>query len=181
MSRLRLAAVMRLLPVARATGDSARRRRVSVRPRGAGRRRWAGGVVLAALVAWADPALARDIVVVANPALPVETLSTDDLRAIYLGERTYVARMKVFPVAYATSDLVTEGFLRAVVGKTPSQFEAYWVKEIFHSGRLPPRKALSVADVLRIVATDPGAVGYVPAEALQGLDSVKRLFSLTVP
>lgn len=154
-------------------------------PRRARRRarghRWAGGLVLAGFLAWVGPTAAGTIVVVANPGLPVETLSADDLRAIYLGKQTFVARMKVNPVKYAGRDAVSESFLRAVVGMSPNQFEAYWVKEVFRSGRLPPRQAVNAGEMVRVVSADPGAIGYVPAEALQGVTSVKRLLSLSVP
>jgi len=159
-------------PLRRAPGRARHRARA---------RRWAGGLVLAGFLAWTGPAAAGTIVVVANPALPVETLTVEDLRAIYIGERTYVARVKVNPVQYSGADAVSEAFLRAVVGMSPNQFEIYWVKEIFHSGRLPPRQAENAAEMVRVVSIVPGAIGFVPAEALKGVTSVKRLLSLTVP
>ena len=169
VNMLRPAAIMIFQPMAGSTHPRARRHR------------WAGGFVLAALLAWAGPAAAGQIVVVGHPGLPVETLSADDLRAIYVGERTFVARTKVYPVEYAVTDEVSEGFLRTVVGMSPARFETYWIKEVFQSGRLPPRKAMNADEVLRLVAADPGAIGYVPADALRGVTSVKRLLSLTVP
>ena len=139
------------------------------------------GPVLGLFLAWAGVAGAGEIVVVAHPTLPVESLSADELRGIYKGEVIFVARMKVHPVTYANRVPVFEGFLGSVVGMTPGQYEGYWIKEVFHSGRVPPRKAVSPADVVGIVATEPGAIGYVPAEALRGVNSVKRVYSVRIP
>jgi hypothetical protein len=165
----RLARIPRFQPMARSISDRARRHR------------GVAGLVLAALLAWAGPAAAGQIVVVAHPGLPVKTLSAEDIKAIYIGQLTFVAGTKVYPVDYALTDGVSESFLRTVVGMSPERFQTYWIKEVFHSGRVPPRKVVNADEVLRMVAADPGAIGYVPAEALKGVTSVKRLFAVTVP
>jgi hypothetical protein len=136
---------------------------------------------LAACLAAVPAARAGDIVVVAHPDLPVDTLSVEDLRRIYVGEETFVGDVKLQPIDYTHQGPVAEAFLGAVVGMDAPHFHAWWVKEVFHGGGLPPRMAADVADVLRLVATEPGSVGYVPAASLVGVTSVKRVQTLHLP
>lgn len=147
-------------------------------PAGRGRTAW---LVLAALLAWTGAAGAAEIVVVGHTDLPVDSLSAEQVRAVYLGELTFVERVKVQPVGYAGHGAISDGFLHTVVGMDPRRYETYWIKEVFHSGRLPPRMVGDADEMLRVVAGEAGAVGYVPAGSLAGVTSVKRLYTVSVP
>ena len=138
-------------------------------------------LALWALLAWAGPAGAGEIVVVAHPAQPVDALTAEEIKDIYVGEQTFVEQVKVQPVDYVGRGPLAEDFLGAVVGMTAGRFRAYWVKQVFHGGRVPPRMVDGTEEALRVVAAEPGAIGYVPAEALKGVTSVKRVHTLRVP
>jgi hypothetical protein len=142
---------------------------------------WGAALAVAAvLTAFAGVARAEDVVVVGNPALPVDSVSTRDLKRIYVGEKTFVGGVKVEPLDYTHAGPVAEAFLRAVVGMDATRFHAWWVKEVFHGGGIPPRRVEDPAEVLRLVASEPGAIGYVPAGSLAGNPPVKRLLSLPI-
>jgi hypothetical protein len=152
----------------------------------AGRGRTAG-LVLAAFLAGVGATGATgatgaaEIVVVAHPDLPVDALSAEEVRAIYRGELPFVARVKVQPVGYNGDGVLADAFLRKVVGMNSRRFNTYWIKEVFHSGRLPPRMVDDIDEMLRLVAGEPGAIGFVPASSLKGVTSVKRLYTVSVP
>jgi len=142
---------------------------------------WGSALAVAAvLLSFAGPAWAEEVVVVGNPALPVDSVSTEDLKRIYVGEKTFVGDVKVDALDYTHAGPVAEAFLRAVVGMEAKRFHAWWVKEVFHGGGIPPRRVEDPAEVLRLVASEPGAIGYVPASSLAGNTSVKRLLSLPI-
>lgn len=178
MIPLRELATVRTLRVAAIKAFRAVSRVLRAAP--AGRRR-AAGLVLSALLAAAGTAAAAEIVVVAHPDLPVDALSAGQLRNVFVGELTFVGRVKVLPVGYEDSSTMSDGFLRAVVGMDSRRYRVYWIKEVFHSGRVPPRMVQGVDEMLRIVATEPGAIGYVPAERLEGVSTLKRLYTVSVP
>jgi len=136
---------------------------------------------LAACLALAGHARAGEIVVVGHPDLPVDTLTVAELKRIYIGEETFLADVKLQPIDYSHPGPLAEAFLGAVVGMDPPHFHGWWVKEVFHGSGIPPRPAGDVAEVLRLVASEPGSIGYVPAESLVGVTSVKRLLSLPMP
>jgi hypothetical protein len=126
-------------------------------------------------------ARAGEVVVVAHAALPADSLTQKDVKRIFLGDKGFVGDTKLKLVGYANDDAMTEGFMKAALGMDGDRFRSYWVKEVFRSGRIPPRKVANSDEVLKTVAAEPGSVGFVPAEALAGAGGVKKVFSITVP
>lgn len=143
---------------------------------------WRAGLLAAALLLlWAGKARAGEIVVVANPALPVDHLTLAEVKSIYVGEMTFLGGVKLDPLDYSHGGPAAEAFFAAVVGMDPPHFHGWWVKQVFHGGGIPPLMVDDVAEVLRMVAAEPGAIGFVPAESLAGVTTVKRLLSLPAP
>lgn len=126
-------------------------------------------------------ARAGEIVVVAHPGLPSDSLTQQEVKKIFLGEKAFVGDTKLHPVGYVRDDAMSDAFLKAALGMTAESFESYWLKEVFRSGRVPPRKVGTPDEVIKAVAGEPGAIGYVPAEAVGGAGMVKRVFSVQVP
>jgi hypothetical protein len=52
-------------------------------------------------------------------------------------------------------------FYHLLVGKDMDQVAAYWSRLVFTGRTAPPRQADSVEDLIRYVAANPGAVGYL--------------------
>jgi hypothetical protein len=141
----------------------------------------AGLLLLALVPAVTAPARAGEIVVVGNPGLPVDTISAEDLRRIYIGEEAFLQGVRLLPIDYNGEGPLATAFLAAVVNMDPGHFHAWWVRQVFHGDALPPRTVDTVDQALQLIASEPGAIGYVPAERLAGVESVKRLLSLPVP
>jgi hypothetical protein len=129
----------------------------------------------------AVPARAAEIAVVVNPALPEQQLDVNTLRQIYLGERDFVGDVPVHPVDYRGRTRLRDDFLGATVGMSCRGFESYWVKEVFRSGHFPPLRVSGPEAMLKAVAENPGAVGFVPVERLAGAKGVRKVLVLTVP
>ncbi len=49
---------------------------------------------------------------------------------------------------------------------TEEQLEAYWIDQRTTRGVSPPIQLPDVTSVKAMVAANPGAIGYIPAEAL---------------
>jgi ABC-type phosphate transport system substrate-binding protein len=142
------------------------------------------GAVLGALAACllaAGTARAEDIAVVANPALPAERLDLETLKKVFLGEKDYLDGIPVHPVDYRDDRKLRDGFLRATLGISCRAYDSYWVKEVFRSGHFPPVRVDDADGMLKNVATDPGAVGYVPVAHLKGVTSVRTVLILSIP
>ena len=117
-------------------------------------------VVLAML-----PALvwAADVVVIANPSVPTASLSKQDVSNIYQGKKsTWDDGSKIVFVVLKGSP-AHEQFLKEYVGKTDTQFDTYWKKQVFTGKGTPPQAFDSDQAMADFVARTPGAIGYVPA------------------
>lgn len=115
----------------------------------------------------AAPALA-EVSVIVNPANTAE-MSQDEIGRIFLGKmRTYASGEPVSPVSLAEGHPVQAEFTSSVLGRSDSQLKAYWSKLIFTGKGNPPPEVASVEEMLQKVASEPGAIGYVPSDAVTG-------------
>ncbi len=125
-------------------------------------------LVTGALLA-AAAANAADVVVIVSSKSTASTMTADDIANIYLGKST---AMK--PVDNATP--VRAQFYTAVAGKDEAQVKAIWSKLVFTGKATPPKELPSSAEVVKAVAADPNAIGYVEKSAVDG--SVKVVFEV---
>lgn len=122
------------------------------------------------------PAWADEIVVVVNDRFPATSLSVEQVRAIFLGERHYWDGLRAFPVTYPDEAPIMRDFLSRVLGMNLNQYKSYWIKRIFREGDVPPSRAATGAEVLRVVASHAGGIGFVEARDLGAAAGVHPVF-----
>jgi ABC-type phosphate transport system substrate-binding protein len=121
----------------------------------------------------AAAAAAADYVVIVNKdnGNPVDA---EFLAKIYRGEaKSWPAGGSVAAVALPEESPVRAAFDKAVLGKTPSQSRSLWAQLTFTGKAVPPKMADSDEDVVKMVADNKGAVGYVSPKAK--IDNVKAV------
>ncbi|MCU0498249.1 MAG: substrate-binding domain-containing protein [Anaerolineae bacterium] len=106
---------------------------------------------------WAAPIAQDGIAVIVNPANPIENLSLDQLRAIYQGRIHHWRDLTgqdqdLMVLSRETGDSTRLEFERLVMGSRPTTFAA--------------RLVTSESAMLKLIATTPGAIGYVSAAFL---------------
>jgi ABC-type phosphate transport system substrate-binding protein len=105
--------------------------------------------------------------VIVNAGLGVAEVTKDDLTGMFEGKKgNWPSGAKVVLVTQPDA-AVHETFLKAYVGKSPSQFATAWKKIVFTGKASAPVNAKSDAEVVEAVAKSAGAVGYIsdPAAA----------------
>lgn len=114
------------------------------------------GLATLATPAWAE------LVVVANPKSGIDRLSRQDVVHLFMG------RLRQLPsgIPAVPHDLPVESsdhaaFYRQLVNKDVSEIRAYWTRLVFSGGVRPPRAADGPAELVRLIAADPGAIGYL--------------------
>ena len=134
------------------------------------------GIVL--LVVLLSPAAAEErarIAVVVHPSRAAE-LTADGLAQIYLRrKRFWDDGAPIVPLNLAAGMPLRETFSRLVLRQSETRLADYWNRQYFY-GILPPATLASTQAMVRYVASDPNAVGYVPAEEVDG--SVRVVLSL---
>ncbi|MEO6027264.1 MAG: hypothetical protein ABIR79_10405 [Candidatus Binatia bacterium] len=120
-------------------------------------------VVVLVLVAPASRAEEpRRVAVIVHPARQAE-LSPEMLTQIYLRrKRFWDDGTPIVPLNLEAGAALREVFSRVVLHQSEPRLAEYWNRQYFY-GVLPPATLASTKAVLRYVAADPNAVGYLPA------------------
>ena len=114
--------------------------------------------------------------IIVHPDNRVETLSRDFLRNAYLKKSTEWSHGGTIRPIDLTSKLpVRDQFTHEVIRKSPAQLKTYWNQQIFSGKGVPPPEAESVGAAISYVLANPGAVGYLPADADPGKAKVVRI------
>jgi hypothetical protein len=109
------------------------------------------------LVALTAAARAGDLYVIANSGT---TVSPEEVRDVFLGEKQFVGSVRLVPVDNAAAQ---EAFLAKVMKMEPGKYTSSWTKKSFRDGVSPPAVKGSDAETIEFVKRTAGAVGYVGA------------------
>ena len=109
-----------------------------------------------------SPATGAGLVVVVNPKSGVDRLSREDVINIFMGRfRQLPNGQTANPVDLPAQEGAKAEFYRLLTGKDMDQIAAYWSRLVFTGRTAPPFQAGSVEDLIRHVAANPSAVGYL--------------------
>ncbi len=107
------------------------------------------------------PACAEVVVVISAKA-GVSKLSQDEVINIFLGRhRKLPSGEAAQPYDLPASDKLRGDFYRRLVDKSPAEINAYWARLTFSGKTNPPQVSPSLQDLLKTLASVPGAVGYL--------------------
>ena len=113
-------------------------------------------MIAAGLVFTAALQQARADVVVIVSAQSTTTITASEISRVYLGESNTMT-----PVDIANPSRARKEFYTKVVGKNDSQVRSRWSKLVFTGKGTAPKELPSGEDVVKAVAADPHAIGYV--------------------
>lgn len=108
------------------------------------------------------PAAAGDtMAIVTATGNPIDTLSIDTLKLIYLRKSQIDPHgNRWIPVNLPITDSLRHDFSLALFSIPPEEQEDYWNAQYFH-GITPPTVMTSEEAVIRFVSSTPGSIGYV--------------------
>ncbi len=109
----------------------------------------------ATLLAAAAPVLAGDLLVVCHPSV---TLSADEVREVFLGEKQFAGSTKLAPVENGSLQAEFQARVLKVDG---ARYASVWSKKGFREGLTPPAVRATDAEVIAAIKANPGTVGYV--------------------
>lgn len=125
---------------------------------------------------FAQFAKAEGLLVIASPQVPVDSVSNEELAAIYLSKRTsWSDDLSIVPVNHEAASSARERFSAAVFARSSREMAVYW-NQLRFQGKLPPLVQTSDQAVLNFVRNVPGAIGYVDAGLpVTGVKILKKL------
>jgi ABC-type phosphate transport system substrate-binding protein len=128
-------------------------------------------VALALLIVLAGEAASADRMAVIVHSERRISMDLETLAQIYLKRRRYWSGGDpIVPINREAGSPSRNAFQQRVLGLDASRLAVYWNREYFR-GVLPPPTLASDEAILRFVAEEPRAIGYVDADAVD--DSVR--------
>jgi ABC-type phosphate transport system substrate-binding protein len=133
-------------------------------------------LVFLVLLLAAAGARAEALLVIANPQVQAESVSSDELGDIYLLRKVeWQPGLRIVPVNREAGSAERASFSEQVLGESPADLAEYWNRLRFE-GKRPPLIQGSDQAVLGFVHNVPGAIGYVSARnPPQGVKVLLRL------
>jgi hypothetical protein len=131
--------------------------------------------LLLLLVATPDSDAGDPLAVIVHPERQ-GTLSADDVAHIYLRRKRFWDNgTPIVPLNLPSGTPLRLRFSTTLLRQSDAQLALYWNRQYFY-GILPPATLVSTEAVQRYVASDPNAIGYVPASEVG--ESVRVLLRL---
>lgn len=115
-------------------------------------------VVLIPIVAKASSA---EIVVIANPSVPITHITSAQLLDLYSGDVKEWSDGTPIVVLDLKPKSVTKDTFYGYLGKSSSRMKSIWMKNMLSGEGQPPQAQETEQDVLEKVAKTPGAIGYI--------------------
>lgn len=123
----------------------------------------------------ATPALA-DVAVIINPGNG-NSISQNDIARAFLGKlKKFSDGQSITAVNSTPDNQVRIDFQQKVLKKSPAQVKAYWSKRLFSGKGKPLQELGSDAEVLKFVAANANAIGYIDAANVDGSVKVISTF-----
>lgn len=113
----------------------------------------------------AQSARAADVKVIANPSVGASSISTDDLKGVFLATKSSLSDGSHVEPVLLKAGAAHEAFLKDYVGKTDSALETYYRSLVFTGKGSMPKTLGNDNEVVAYVAKTKGAIGYVSAGA----------------
>lgn len=113
---------------------------------------------------------------VANVSVPIDTISRDELRAIYsLRTRQFADGSAITLVVLPDTDPLHRSFSVSVLNVFPYMLREIWTKKTFTGVAHPPLTVTSQDELIEHVSRMPGTIGYVSARPSTVLQGIKYL------
>lgn len=105
----------------------------------------------------------NSFIVITNIASPVDSISIEELRDIYNGDRVFWKTGKRIRAARLSEDSPTYvEFVSEILGKSPTQFVQHWRHKLFSGKGLPPKVIDDAEKMIRYIEENEGSIGFIP-------------------
>lgn len=134
-------------------------------------------LLVAAAALCVAPATLAQVAVVVGAKSPATALNAEQAASLFLGKSAQLpgAGTAVL-IDQAESAAVRDQFYTKVAGKSAAQVKAAWSRLVFSGKATPPKEVANSAEVKKLVAANPDAVGYIEKSAVDA--SVKVLLTV---
>ncbi|MCQ8849114.1 hypothetical protein ALT761_02520 [Alteromonas sp. 76-1] len=106
------------------------------------------------------PVSAANVIIVS--AKNSSGIDAEAVKRIYLGKmKAFPDGSKALPLTFEQGNDVRGAFNTGVLGKSESQYSAFWSKLVFTGQGTPPEEVSTQEEMLQLVADNPNTIGFV--------------------
>ena len=117
------------------------------------------------------------VAVVVGAKSPASKLSADQVAPVFLAKTpTLPGAGQAVLVDQAEGSAIRDAFYSKVAGKSAAQVKALWSRLVFSGAAQSPKAVASGAEVKKLLADNPDAIGYIDSSEVDA--SVKVLLSV---
>jgi ABC-type phosphate transport system substrate-binding protein len=114
-------------------------------------------IALLSMMAWEVHA---GVAVIAHPSV-ADGATDKDIKKVFLGKKTDLGGVAVTPVDQKEGLPVRKAFYEVFIGQAEDEVKAHRTEMVFTGKGTPPREVGDDAAVKALVASTPGAIGYI--------------------
>lgn len=125
----------------------------------------------------------REIAIIINARSPINSLSLEEVKGIYLGEIRLIRGRRFKPIDQHENQEIRQAFLKHVLELSQASYLKYWIHRIFQDGIDAPILRENSAAVIKTVRESEEAIGYVWADeapSARGIKIVLTLFEVSI-
>lgn len=128
---------------------------------------------LAFFIYFTSVVLGSDYSVIVSKKVSFSTLTSTQIREVFLQKRHAVGDQKMIPINLVGQDELRSRFESAVLGMDRNRLNGYWMQQHFQ-GVTPPLTQPSFESIKVFVQNVEGAIGYVPSSMVD--NTVKAVY-----
>ena len=107
----------------------------------------------------------QSIAVIVNPDSGVTKVTRDEAINIFMGRQKRLSSgLVALPIEQSKPPEIRARFYKLLVNKAIAEINSYWARLYFTGQAQPPRQAQTPEEVIELVATNKGAIGFVERE-----------------
>lgn len=115
-----------------------------------------------------------EIYVIAHKQSTINQLNHAQLKEIYLGNRQFIADVRVLPLDQDIQESTRHDFYTQVINIDQSQLISHWSKLIFTGKGQAPKSLLADQSIIDFVSANPNTIGYIKSQSMN--DKVKIIY-----
>lgn len=121
---------------------------------------FAAAICLYSICAFAK---ASSFIIVTHPSTQGDSISEQDLRDIYNGDRVFwISGKRVRAARLPDDNGTTADFLQLILSKTSSEFIQLWRHKLFSGKGLPPKVVSDAEKMISYIEENEGSIGFIP-------------------
>ncbi len=124
----------------------------------------------------------KDLLVIVNKDNPMSFITKQQIVDLFMGRSPYFpSGDAVVKLDAPSSSKVREHFYQSLVNMSLPEVNAYWARLMFSGRATPPMLVPNEKDIVKLVASNSNAIGYISKSSSQELTGdVKTIFVISV-